>query len=78
MIARAFADTNIVIYAESDDGEKSKIALAVLEAAPVISAQVVNETVAALIAGCDTLSEDMQNGQVIEGHLTIRNPFVVE
>ena len=31
----------------------------------------------ALEAGCDTLfSEDLQNGQVIEGRLTIRNPFV--
>ena len=31
---------------------------------------------AALLAGCSTLySEDMQNGQVIERQLTIRNPF---
>lgn len=31
---------------------------------------------AALEAGCATLlSEDMQDGQVIEGRLTIRNPF---
>ena len=31
----------------------------------------------ALLAECDTLySEDMQNGMVIEGCLTIRNPFV--
>jgi predicted nucleic acid-binding protein len=31
---------------------------------------------AALLAGCSTLySEDMQNGQVIEGQLTIRDPF---
>jgi predicted nucleic acid-binding protein len=31
---------------------------------------------AALQAGCDTLfSEDLQNGQVIDGRLTIRNPF---
>lgn len=31
---------------------------------------------AALLAGCRTLhSEDMQDGQVIEGQLTIRNPF---
>jgi predicted nucleic acid-binding protein len=30
----------------------------------------------ALEAGCDTLySEDLQDGQVIEGRLTIRNPF---
>lgn len=32
---------------------------------------------AALAAGCDTLySEDMQNGQVFENCLTVRNPFV--
>ncbi len=32
---------------------------------------------AALIAGCDTLySEDMQDGQIIDGHLVIRNPFL--
>jgi predicted nucleic acid-binding protein len=31
----------------------------------------------ALLAGCETLySEDMQHGMVIEGRLTIRNPFV--
>jgi predicted nucleic acid-binding protein len=33
---------------------------------------------AALEAGCDTLfSEDLRDGQVIDGRLTIRNPFVV-
>jgi predicted nucleic acid-binding protein len=32
---------------------------------------------AALSAGCETLAtEDMQHGQVVEGLLTIRNPFV--
>lgn len=32
----------------------------------------------ALEAGCDTLyTEDMQHGQVIEGKLTITNPFAV-
>ena len=31
----------------------------------------------AIEAGCDTLySEDLQDGQVIEGRLTIRNPFL--
>ena len=31
---------------------------------------------AALRAGCSTLlSEDMQDGRVIEGQLTVRNPF---
>jgi predicted nucleic acid-binding protein len=31
----------------------------------------------ALLAGCNTLySEDMQHGMIIEGRLTIRNPFI--
>lgn len=31
---------------------------------------------AALATGCDTLySEDLQNGQVFEGRLTVKNPF---
>lgn len=30
----------------------------------------------ALLAGCETLySEDMQDGLIVEGRLTIRNPF---
>lgn len=48
MSGRVFADTNIVVYAESADGEKTHIAAAILEASPVISAQVVNETVSVL------------------------------
>lgn len=31
---------------------------------------------AALLAGCDILySEDLQDGQVVDGRLTVRNPF---
>lgn len=45
---RCFADTNIAVYAESDDGEKSKRARAIIETSPVISTQVVNEAIAAL------------------------------
>jgi predicted nucleic acid-binding protein len=48
MTVRAFADTNVIVYAQSDDGDKTAIAVAVLEAGPVISAQVVNETVSVL------------------------------
>lgn len=34
---------------------------------------------AALNAGCDTLySEDMQDGQVFDGRLTVKNPFLVQ
>ena len=45
---RAFADTNIAVYAESDDGDKSIRARAIIESSPVISTQVVNEVIAAL------------------------------
>ena len=31
----------------------------------------------AIVAGCKTLySEDLQNGQIVDKHLTIRNPFL--
>ena len=43
---RAFADTNVIVYAQSDDGRKTATAIKLLETGPVISAQVVNETVA--------------------------------
>jgi predicted nucleic acid-binding protein len=45
---RAFADTNIIVYAQSDDDTKTATAIKLLEAGQVISAQVVNETVATL------------------------------
>ena len=47
-IVRAFADTNVIVYAQSDDGTKTATAIKLLEAGPVISAQVVNEAVAIL------------------------------
>ncbi len=128
-----FADTNIVVYAYGVDPAKLVAARAIVNAAPVISTQVINEfhnvarrklgldmatrhrvatdllqscrviaidqavvaaamqiearyqvsywdsliLAAALAAGCDTLySEDMQDGQVFEGRLTVKNPFV--
>lgn len=45
MAARVFADTNLFIYAESDDGDKTALALAIIESCPVISVQVINEAV---------------------------------
>ena len=48
MTVRAFADTNVIVYAQSADGDKTIKAVTVLEASPVISAQVVNETIAVL------------------------------
>jgi predicted nucleic acid-binding protein len=47
-IVRAFADTNVIVYAQSDDGRKTATAIKLLETGPVISTQVVNETVAVL------------------------------
>jgi len=41
----AFADTNIVIYAEGADVRKAQRAMAILEPGPVISSQVVTETI---------------------------------
>ena len=128
-----FADTNIVVHAYGVDPAKITAAQAIINAAPVISTQVINEfhnvarrklgldmvtrhrvatdllqccrvvaidqaivaaamrvesryqvsywdaliLAAALAAGCDTLySEDLQDGQVFEGRLTVKNPFV--
>ncbi len=48
MTARVFADTNLFVYAESQDGDKTARALAIIEARPVISVQVINETVSVL------------------------------
>ncbi len=45
---RAFADTNVIVYAQSDDGEKTAKAIQVLEGDVVISTQVVNETISVL------------------------------
>ena len=40
-----FADTNIVIYAEGSDVRKAQRAMSILESGPVISSQVVTETI---------------------------------
>lgn len=133
MTAKCFADTNIVLYTIGQDTRKAGIARGIVSARPMVSAQVINESVnvclrklgfdrkkaytfadnvmqrtdvlpvdettirksaelairyqlsnwdaliaaAALLAGCDNLySEDMQNGQVFEGQLTVINPFI--
>ncbi len=128
-----FLDTNVLIYAFSEENSRTEIARAVLAQGGVIGVQNLNEfafvatrklgmswkevdralsairvlcstivpltvdlhatglriaqryrcqffdslaIAAALEAGCGTLySEDMRDGQVIEGVLTIRNPF---
>lgn len=128
----AFADTNIVVYAYGVAPAKATKAKTILNAAPVISTQVINEfhnvarrklgldmatrhrvaadllqscrviavdqaivaaamriearyqvsywdaliIAAALASGCDTLySEDLQDGQIFEERLTVKNPF---
>jgi predicted nucleic acid-binding protein len=49
MTVRAFADTNIPLYALDVDAEKRKKALALLRGNPVISVQVVNEFISVAI-----------------------------
>jgi predicted nucleic acid-binding protein len=134
MHAKAFFDTNVLIYTVAQDDSRSTRAEQLLEAGGTLSVQILNEFVsvarrkilmswsevtealdafrvlcpapipitvemheaalkiaevhgyniydalvisAALEAGCTTLySEDLQDGQVIDGRITIRNPFV--
>jgi predicted nucleic acid-binding protein len=133
MPARAFLDTNVLLYAIAQDDPRSSQAEELLAAGGVLSVQVLNEFVsvarrkihmpwpdiaealraiqdlcspplpitlethqsalriaekygcgiydalvvaAALQAQCAVLySEDFQHGQIIDGQLTIRNPF---
>jgi predicted nucleic acid-binding protein len=48
MTVRVFADTNLFIYAESQDQHKTACALAIIQNSPVVSSQVINETVSVL------------------------------
>jgi predicted nucleic acid-binding protein len=133
MPARAFFDTNVLIYSVAENDPRSDVAEVLLADDGVVSVQILNEFVAvarrklgmswtdvtealdairtlcpspvsitvethdaalriaqqygyhiydalvaaaALEAKCDTLyTEDMQDGQVIDDQLTIRNPF---
>lgn len=134
MPAKAFIDTNIVIYSLGPNSAKAALAAPLFAHHPTISTQVLSETAnvalkklsmplsetgkllamleatcrveiitpatmqhaldiagrygfswfdslivaSALEAGCDTLyTEDLQHGQVIEGKLTVTNPFSV-
>jgi predicted nucleic acid-binding protein len=87
---RVFIDTNVLIYIYSaDEAQKREIAVnAVSGRTCVISVQVLNEfssvflrklrvpADAVLQNGCVTVySEDMQDGQSIDGRLTISNIF---
>jgi predicted nucleic acid-binding protein len=133
MPGKAFLDTNVLIYAVTQNDARSARAEELLASGGVVSVQILNEftavarrkllmpwveveeaveaflvlcpspvpvtleiheaaraiaeklgcniydalvVAAALEAGCTTLySEDFQDGQVIEGKLTVRNPF---
>jgi predicted nucleic acid-binding protein len=133
MNAKAFFDTNVLVYIVGQEDERTAVAEALVGGGGVLSVQVLNElaavarrklgltwdevgealaairvlcpspvaltietheaglriaaqyqfhiydalvAAAALEAGCTTLySEDLQDGQVIDGCLTIRNPF---
>lgn len=48
MTARAFADTNILIYAQGSDAPRAQRAIEIIERLPVISTQVINETISVL------------------------------
>jgi len=134
MPAKAFIDTNIVIYSLGPNSAKTSLVAPLFAHHPTISTQVLSETAnvatkklaltlpetgkllamleatcrveivtpatihhaldiagrygfswydslivaAALEAGCDTLyTEDLHHGQVIEGKLTVTNPFLI-
>ena len=133
MPAKAFIDTNIVIYSLGPNSSKAALAAPLFAHHPTLSTQVLSETAnvalkklalplletgkllamleatcqveivtpatmqraldiagrygfswfdslivaSALDAGCGTLyTEDLQHGQVIEGKLTVANPFI--
>lgn len=48
MTVRIFADTNLFIYAESQNQDKAARAIEIIQNSPVISIQVINETVSVL------------------------------
>lgn len=48
MTDRIFVDTNIFVYAESQNQDKSTQAFDIIQKSPVISTQVINETVSVL------------------------------
>jgi predicted nucleic acid-binding protein len=48
MTDRVFADTNLFVYAQSQELDKASCAIKIIENAPVISTQVINETISVL------------------------------
>jgi predicted nucleic acid-binding protein len=61
MIVKCFADTNIIVYAQEDDWEKSLLARAILESSPLLSTQVILETVNVLNKKLCLRLEDAHN-----------------
>ncbi len=45
MTAKCFVDTNIVLYTIGEDKHKTEIARSIIQTQPIISAQVVNESI---------------------------------
>ncbi len=73
MPAKHFLDTNVLIYAVAKNDPRASKAEAEKYGYSIYDALVAS---AALEAGCKTLySEDLQDGQIINRQLTIRNPF---
>jgi predicted nucleic acid-binding protein len=48
MTDRVFADTNLFVYAQSQELDKASCAIKIIENSPVISTQVINETISVL------------------------------
>ena len=58
MTDRIFVDTNIIIYSQSNQEHKSLLSTRLIEKTPVISTQVINETISVLTKKCKfTLAE---------------------
>mgnify|MGYP002140024543 CR=1 FL=1 len=78
MSDKIFIDTNLLVYSISTDYSKAAIVEEELRKPHnfIVSTQIVL-IAAALENECTTLlSEDLQHGQIIDGRLTILNPFM--
>ncbi len=76
-----FFDTNVLVYATAKDDARAATAITLLAGGGVAERDGMNICDALIVASalearCRTLlSEDMQDGRVIDRSLTIRNPF---
>lgn len=58
MTVRVFVDTNVLVYSQSKNGEKTDKAVLLLQQYPVISTQVINEAVSVLTRKYGVSRED--------------------